>query len=319
MNIINAAKMEAIASYPDLVDWLRKSHLESVDAMDDLMLTQPASKAGDDTLLVRAAWQRGKTIGIKLITIFPGNTAAGDLPAIQAVYALFDGGDGRPLASLDGTELTYWKTAVDSALGTQLLAREDCESLLMVGAGAQAPYLIRAHCAVRPSIRRVSIWNRTTAKGAALADSRPVEGVDFESVTDLETAARAADLICCATAAEAPLVLGRWLRPGQHLDLVGGFKPAMRETDDEALGRSRVFVDARETTVAVCGDLCQPIAAGTFSPGDVEGDLFDLCRQGLARQRAAADITLFKNGGGGHLDLMTASYFVARAQGAGNG
>ncbi|TFH40719.1 MAG: dehydrogenase [Lysobacterales bacterium] len=319
MNIINAAKMEAIASYSDMVDWLRKSHLESVDAMDDLMLTQPASQAGDDTLLVRAAWQRGKTIGIKLITIFPGNTAAGDLPAIQAVYALFDGGDGRPLASLDGTELTYWKTAVDSALGTQLLAREDCESLLMVGAGAQAPYLIRAHCAVRPSIRRVSIWNRTTAKGAALADSRPVEGVDFESVTDLETAARAADLICCATAAEAPLVLGAWLRPGQHLDLVGGFKPAMRETDDEALGRSRVFVDARETTVAVCGDLCQPIAAGTFSPGDVEGDLFDLCRQGLARPRAAADITLFKNGGGGHLDLMTASYFVARAKSAGNG
>lgn len=319
MNIINAAKMEAIASYPGLVDWLRESHLESVDAMDDLMLTQPASKEGDDTLLVRAAWQRGKTIGVKLVTVFPGNTASGDLPAIQAVYALFDGGDGRPLASLDGTELTYWKTAVDSALGTQLLAREDCESLLMVGAGAQAPYLIRAHCAVRPSIRRVSIWNRTTAKGEALAHSRPVEGVDFESVTDLETAVGAVELICCATAAEAPLVLGAWLRPGQHLDLVGSFKPAMQETDHEALRRSRVFVDARETTLEVCGDFCKPIAAGTFSPGDVEADLFELCRQGLARERAAEDITLFKNGGGGHLDLMTASYFVARAQTAGNG
>ena len=101
MNIINAAQMQAIASYPGLVDWLRESHLESVDAMDDLMLSQPAAKEGDDTLLVRAAWQRGKNIGIKLITIFPGNTAGGDVPAIQAVYALFDGGDGRPLASLD--------------------------------------------------------------------------------------------------------------------------------------------------------------------------------------------------------------------------
>ena len=318
MNIVDAAEMQAIASYSDLVDWLREGHLEAVDAMDDLMLTQPASKEGDDTLLVRAAWQRGKTIGIKLITIFPGNTAGADVPAIQAIYVLFDGGDGRPLASLDGTELTYWKTAADSALGTRLLAREDCESLLMVGAGAQAPYLIRAHCAVRPSIRRVTIWNRTTAKGEALADSRPVEGVEFGSVTDLKTAAGAADLICCATASEAPLVLGAWLRPGQHLDLVGGFKPAMRETDDEALDRSRVFVDARETTVEVCGDLCKPIAAGTFSPDNVEGDLFDLCRKGLARERETEDITLFKNGGGGHLDLMTASYFVARAQAAGN-
>lgn len=318
MNIIDAATMQSIASYDGMVDWLRESHLETVDDMGDLMLTQPAAGEGDDTLLVRAAWQRGKTIGIKLITVFPGNAAGGDLPAIQAVYVLFGGEDGRPLASLDGTELTYWKTAADSALGTRLLAREDCESLLMVGAGAQAPYLIRAHCAVRPSIRRVAIWNRTASKGEALAGSRPVEGVAFESVTDLETATRAADVICCATAAEAPLVLGAWLRPGQHLDLVGGYKPAMRETDDEALGRSRVFVDARETTVEVCGDLCQPIAAGNFSPDDVEGDLFDLCRRGLPRERAADDITIFKNGGGGHLDLMTASYFVARAGGAGD-
>ena len=172
------------------------------------MMSQPAAGAGEDTLLIRAGWQRGKWIGVKLITIVPANAVDGDLPSIQAVYLLFDGSDGRPLASLDGTELTYWKTAADSALGAQLLAREDCEEMLMVGAGAQAPHLIRAHCSVRPSIRRVRIWNRTASKAEALAASAPVAGLDFESVTDLQSATTHADLICCATAAEAPLVLG---------------------------------------------------------------------------------------------------------------
>ena len=257
----------------------------------------------------------GTQIGVKLITVFPAN-AGGDLPSIQAVYMLFDGENGRPLASLDGTELTYWKTAADSALGTRFLAREDVGSLCMIGAGAQAPHLIRAHCSVRPSIERVAIWNRTHAKAEALAAASPVEGVRFEATRDIEAACRGADIISAATAAEAPLVHGRWLRPGQHLDLVGGYKPEMREADTEAFERARVFVDARETTVGICGDLLEPMKEGRFGVDRIEGDLFDLCRAGLPRPRAAEDITLFKNGGGGHLDLMTASYYVARVSGA---
>ena len=311
MNIIDAAQMQAVTSYPDLVEWLRESHLDTIDAMDDLLMTQPAAAGGADTLLIRAAWQRGKQIGIKLITVFPAN-AGGDLPSIQAVYMLFDGDDGRPLASLDGTELTYWKTAADSALGTRFLAREDSKALCMVGAGAQAPHLIRAHCSVRPSIERVTIWNRTHAKAEALAAAAPVEGVTFEATPDIETACRGADIITTATAAEAPLVLGEWLRPGQHLDLVGGYKPEMRETDTEAFARARVFVDARETTVGICGDILEPVKEGRFSTDRIEGDLFDLCRDGLPSPRTDHDITLFKNGGGGHLDLMTASYYVDR-------
>ena len=311
MNIIDAAQMQAVTSYPDLVEWLRESHLDTIDAMDDLLMTQPAAAAGTDTLLIRAAWQRGSQIGVKLITVFPSN-AGGDLPSIQAVYMLFDGGNGRPLASLDGTELTYWKTAADSALGTRFLAREDAGTLCMIGAGAQAPHLIRAHCSVRPSIERVTIWNRTHAKAEALAAAAPAEGVTFETTTDLEAACRGADIVTAATAAEAPLVLGDWLRPGQHLDLVGGYKPEMREADTEAFVRARVFVDARETTVGICGDLLEPVKEGRFSADRIEGDLFDLCRTGLSRPRDADDITLFKNGGGGHLDLMTASYYVDR-------
>ena len=311
MNIIDAAQMQAVTSYPDLVEWLRESHLGAIDAMDDLLMTQPAASDGADTLLIRAAWQRGKQIGVKLVTVFPAN-AGGDLPSIQAVYMLFDGGDGRPLASLDGTELTYWKTAADSALGTRFLAREDSKALCMIGAGAQAPHLIRAHCSVRPSIERVTIWNRTHAKAEALAAAAPVEGVTFEATPDIEAACRGADIITAATAAEAPLVLGEWLRPGQHLDLVGGYKPEMREADTEAFVRARVFVDARETTVGICGDILEPVKEGRFSADRIEGDLFDLCRDGPPSPRTDGDITLFKNGGGGHLDLMAASYYVDR-------
>ena len=314
MNIIDAAQMQAVTSYPDLVEWLRESHLDTIDAMDDLLMTQPATAGGADTLLIRAAWQRGKEIGVKLITVFPAN-AGGELPSIQAVYMLFDGENGKPLAILDGTELTYWKTAADSALGTRFLAREDARELCMIGAGAQAPHLVRAHCSVRPSIQRVTIWNRTHAKAEALAAAAPVEGVTFEAITDIEAACRGADIITTATAAEAPLVLGDWLRPGQHLDLVGGYKPEMREADTEAFVRARVFVDARETTVAICGDLLDPVKEGRFSPDRIEADLFDLCRKGLPSPRAPGDITLFKNGGGGHLDLMTASYYVDRVSG----
>ena len=314
MNIIDAARMRAVTSYPDLVEWLRASHLDTIDAMDDLLMTQPAAGGGADTLLIRAAWQRGKQIGVKLITVFPAN-AGGALPSIQAVYMLFDDENGQPLASLDGTELTYWKTAADSALGARFLAREDATALCMIGAGAQAPHLIRAHCSVRPSIERVTIWNRTHAKAEALAAAAPVEGVTFEATTDIEAACRGADVITAATAAEAPLVLGGWLQPGQHLDLVGGYKPEMREADTEAFERARVFVDARETTVGICGDLLEPVKEGRFSADRIEGDLFDLCRDGLPTPRADGDVTLFKNGGGGHLDLMTASYYVDRVSG----
>ncbi|MCH9671180.1 MAG: hypothetical protein K0U93_06995 [Gammaproteobacteria bacterium] len=314
MDFIDADAMSTTANYTDLVQSLQDAHLDTVDAMDDLLLTQPSTGTGNDTLLVRAAWQRHATIGIKLITVFPENTTKTALPAIQAVYVLFDGKNGAPLATLDGTELTYWKTAADSALGTKLLAREDCEELFMVGAGAQAPYLIHAHCAVRPSIKRVTIWNRTASKAEALANAGLRDDIEFSATTDIETASRRADLICCATASEAPLVLGDWLKPGSHLDLVGGFKPEMIETDLTALLRARVFVDCWDTTVDICGDLCHHIAAGDYSKDRIEGDLFDLCRDGIRQARADDEITVFKNGGGGHLDLMTAHYFVNRAK-----
>ena len=176
MSNIDAPAMEAVADYADLVAWLRECHRGSVDAMDDLLMTQPATAGGEDTLLIRAAWQNGQSIGIKLITVFPNNTTQGELPAIQALYTLFDGNNGALLATLDGTELTFWKTAADSALGADLLAREDAEELLVVGAGPQARHMILAHTAIRPSISRVRIWNRTTKRPKPWRNQSPCRG-----------------------------------------------------------------------------------------------------------------------------------------------
>jgi ornithine cyclodeaminase len=222
------------------------------------------------------------------------------------VCVLFDGSNGRPLAVLDGTEITYWRTAADSALGAKLLAPSEPRTLLVVGAGGMSLWLVRAHRAVRPSIRRVLIWNRTRNRAADVAAALKQEGIDADAAADLEAATRTADLITTCTRSHEPLIKGVHLRPGVHLDLVGGYTPETREADDEAARRSLVFVDRRESAFAGVGDILQPIANGSIREADVLGDLHDLVGGLVPGRRSAADITFFKNAGGGHLDLMTA-------------
>jgi alanine dehydrogenase len=225
------------------------------------------------------------------------------LPSVQALYPLFDGKNGAPLAVLDGTALTYRKTAADSALGSRLLSNPHSRILLMVGAGALSPYLIDAHRALRPSIERVLIWNRDRAKAAKLAKTLKAEVAD-----DLERAVREADIVSCATSSTSPVVKGSWLKPGAHLDLVGSFTPEMREADDEAVKRARLFVDSRWFAIDQPGDLADPLRRGVIRRQDIEADLFELCRDGYDVNRKPEDITLFKNGGGAHLDLFTALF-----------
>lgn len=265
------------------------------------------------TYLDLPAWIPGIAMGSKLVTVFPDNPdRRPHLPAVQAAYVLFDGDDGRPLALIDGTALTYRKTAADSALGAMLLARKDAKILALIGAGGLSPYLARAHLAARSSLSRVLVWNRTTARAAAVAEGLRGEGVAAEAVADIETAVRQADVTSCCTASEVPLVRGEWLKPGSHLDLVGAFTPDMRECDDEAVLKARLFVDSREFAINKAGDLASPISRGLISRGDVEADLFDLTQPDYDVGRKRNDVTLYKNGGGGHLDLMTALYIWRR-------
>jgi ornithine cyclodeaminase len=291
--------------YVDLVDALEAGH-RGAPAVSRRVVFGPDGSS--DAFLGLPAWQPGDVLGVKLVTVFPANPAAGR-PSVQAVYVLFDGSSGEPLALIDGTELTYRKTAADSALGARFLAREDAATLLMVGAGGLGPHLIAAHRAVRPSLERVLVWNRTRAKAEALA-----AGAGGTVVDSLAEAVSEADVISTATMTAEPLVEGRWIRQGTHLDLVGSFQPDHREVDDDAVVRAEIYVDHREATLTEDGDLVIPLRTGLITPDAVRGDLYELCRGDVGGRRDPDAITLFENGGGGHLDLMTASFLWRRRQ-----
>jgi alanine dehydrogenase len=302
VTLIDAETVARLLDLPSLIEAMREGHRAGVDAYGRMLM-----EVAPDALLAMGAWQRGAAFGVKLASVFPRNVARG-LTNIASVYVLFDGANGTPVTVMDATPLTLRKTAADSALAADYLARRDARALLMVGAGAQAPWLIAAHRVVRPGIERVMIWNRTPARAAMLATSV----ADAEAVPDLADAVARADIVCCATAATTPLLRGEWLAPGTHVDLVGGYTPTMREADDAAIRRARVFVDTRRFTLHDAGDIAQPFAAGLIAERDV-ADLFELVRGTAEGRRNAAEITLFKNGGGGHLDLMAARLVVERA------
>lgn len=305
IRFIDDATATRLLDFPSLIEALRAGHKAGIDEHGRILLEQPSRNGAKDHFLVLAAWQRQQALGIKLATVFPDN-AARNAPTIASVYVLFDGADGRPLAVVDATPLTVRKTGADSALGADYLARQDVRTLLMVGAGKQAPFMIEAHRTVRPGIDRVLLWNRTTSRAQELADQIRNTCASAEVVENLEAAARSADIICCATASTSPVLLGEWIQPGTHIDLVGGFTPDMREADDEVIRRARVYVDSRWLTLNDAGDICQPLRHGIITEADIAGDLFQLARGEVPARQSAEEITVFKNAGGGHLDLMAA-------------
>ena len=304
--------------FPLLVDELAALHREPIGLVDEMLMESTDAANNVSHFFIRGGWQAEKAVGAKVITIFPRNNETREWPSIQAVYILFEGVNGTPIACLDGTALTWIKTAADSALGSKLLARDNIESMLMIGAGRMAIHLVRAHCQIRPSLQRVRIWNRTMSKAEALADELVglFPDVHFAPTSDIEADAREADLICSAIASKEPIIHGEWLKPGAHVDLIGAFTSDMREADDECLRRGSLFVDARATTVHHIGELMIPLASGVISEDDVLADLSDLCRQDHPGRRSDDEITIFKNGGGGHLDLMCARLLHKHGQNA---
>jgi ornithine cyclodeaminase/alanine dehydrogenase-like protein (mu-crystallin family) len=309
MRFISGEEIRKALTFPILIAAMEASHRRPKIEIHDLLM-------GEEKALyfVRSAADHGNAFGSKLITSFPDNpkSKSDGLPAVQAVYVLFSGVDGRPLAVLDGTEITPWKTAADSALGAKLLAPAHPHTLAVVGAGTMAPWLVRAHLSVRPSIERVLVWNRTSQRALTLVSQLRAEGLAAEVALDLEAAVQQAEVITAATRSHVPLIQGAWLKPGAHLDLVGGYTPETREADDEAARRSRIFVDRRESAFDGVGDILQPIASGAIRKEDVLGDLYDLVSGGVEGRLSADDITLYKNAGGGHLDLMTAQAVLAQ-------
>jgi len=307
-----------------LLDWstitgaLEAGHRRPRADLGDLLLQR-----GEDSILNRAAWIDGLGIALKSMTIFPGNPRRQPpQPSIQGAMLLFDDHSGAPLALIDGALVTHWKTAGDSMLGARLLARPEARRLLIVGAGVVASSLIAAWRDTFPCIEQIRLWNRNRARAEALAAEQAALGVDVEVVDDLAAAAAEAELISCATMATEPLLRGEWIAPGTHVDLIGAFRPDMREADDALLQKAELFVDSRETTLEDIGELKIPLASGAISEADVRGDFYDLCNAALGVDlgaqpdslpgRSSEDaITVFKNGGGAHLDLMTANMIYA--------
>ncbi len=261
---------------------------------------------GEDTLLSRAAWIDGLGQLVKTATIFPGNKAHGQ-PAINGGVCLFSDRDGTLEAIIDFHLLTKWKTAGDSLLAARKLARPDSKRILLVGAGNVARSLRQAYAAAFPQAE-FTIWNRTLASVAPVRAEFP----DISIAVDLQEAVAEADIIGTGTLTSKPILRGKWLQPGQHVDLIGAYRADMREADDDALRRSRVFVDSRETTFGHIGELKIPLEDGVFFESDVVGDFYDMDR---FKRWSDDEITLCKNGGGAHLDLMVARYILDAVRG----
>jgi len=308
VRIVTAEEIDRVLSYGALIDALREAFRGQIEAPARHHHTVP-QPGTDATLLLMPAWtgaiQSGRRyLGCKLVTVFPDNVPAGK-PSVHGSYFLMSGEAGEPLAILEGRALTAWRTAAASALAASFLARDDASHLLMVGAGTLAPHLVRAHATVRP-LKRVTLWNRTRHRAVATAFGLATSGIEIEVVDDLEQAARDADIISCATLATTPLIDGNWLKKGAHVDLVGAFTPKMREVDDRAIKRARVFVDTRAGAMKEAGDIVQPIRRKVLGKEDIEAELSELCSGRKKGRKTAGEITLFKSVGTAIEDLAAA-------------
>jgi ornithine cyclodeaminase len=243
-------------------------------------------------------------MGLKSVTVYPDNAARG-APAVLGTYLFMSAETGETLAVMDATRLTAWRTAAASALASRYLSRPNAARLLMVGAGALAPFLVRAHASVRP-IREVKVWNRSEPRAQALIAELAQAGIAATVAGDLAAAVAEADIVSTATLSSDPLIRGAWLEPGTHLDCVGAFKPTMRETDDDVARSARIFVDTRAGAFAEAGDILQPLEAGVIGKEAVLGELSELCRGTVRGRTSAEEITLFKSVGASIEDLAAA-------------
>lgn len=269
-----------------------------------------ADGAGNtNTFLVMPAWEPGAFTGVKLVTVAPGNSARG-LASVIGLYVLFDAVSGAPLLSVDGSAITLRRTAAASALAARYLAPRNARTLLMVGAGNLSPHLIEAHRSARPGLERILVWNRNPARARSLAVR-----VGGEAINDLASAVGRADVITSATMSHAPLIQGEWLKPGTHVDLVGGFTPAMREVDDVAVTRARLFADTRAGALHEAGDLSDPLGRGVISASDVVAELADLTTARDPGRRSDDEITLFKSVGTALEDLAAAALLYRSLRG----
>lgn len=304
--LITHEEAAPLVIWPDAVAALRIGHTRPKAQVADIFLGPSAG-----SLLSRGAYIEGLGFGVKSVTIFGGNPAA-NLPSVQGAMLVFEPAHGSLAANIESKLVTELKMAADSVLGALLLARPDSETLLIVGAGTVARSLVHAYTALFPSIKRIRVWSRRAEQAEVLAQDVQIAGVDIAAAADLAGAAGEADIISTATMAREPVLRGAWIKPGTHVDLIGAFKVDMREADDALISDGALFVDSRDTTISHIGELMIPIADGIITPEAVKGDLYELVCGSAAGRTSSDEITVFKNGGGAHLDLMIADYIAGK-------
>ncbi|GAB5524954.1 MAG: ornithine cyclodeaminase family protein [Roseivirga sp.] len=312
MKFISADDIAAVFDYKEFVPLLKEAFLGDF-TVPQRHHYEYENGVGDNTstLLLMPAWSSGQYVGIKTVTVSPYNGRF-DLPSIQGIYTLIDAKNGLVKTQVEAKVLTVKRTAATSALASLYLSRENAETLLMVGTGALAPELIKAHCSVRP-LKRVLIWGRSTEKALAVKALLTDLELEIEVVSSLEDAVPQADIISVATLSQEPLVFGKWLKPGQHLDLVGAYRPDMRETDDESLKRSSLFID-HPGALKESGDLAIPLEQGVIVEKDIKSELKALSKADQVARSSDTEITLFKSVGHALEDLSAALYVMGKLE-----
>ncbi|MBL4750214.1 MAG: ornithine cyclodeaminase [Amylibacter sp.] len=296
-------EMDKILQWQDITDAMVAGHQLPKASVSDSFAYR-----GDDTLLSRSAWIDGLGVLVKSATIVPENTAKG-IPMVNGGVMLFDDETGQLEALVDFHLVTKWKTAGDSLLGAKLLARTDSKDILIVGAGTVSRNMVAAYASVFEDAR-FTVWNRSPENAARMVAELSGD-YDISQATDLAEAVSRADIINCATMSSDPVIDGAWLQDGQHINLIGAYRPDMREVNDLTMQKTKIFVDSRETTINHIGELKIPIESGAITENDVLADYYDIA-SGAFPKGNNSDITLFKNGGGAHLDLMTAKLILKK-------
>ena len=308
MKVYDRENVASSLQYGILIEALRKAFSSKITAPERVQHTIKNKNGSDATLLLMPAWKIGEHIGIKIVSVFPENTT-NNMNAVHANYFLMNANDGKPVAVMDGTELTLRRTACASALAADYLVNKNVDTLFMIGTGNLASHMIKAHCVVR-NYSRILIWGRNEEKAERLALSLNIKDKEILAKNDIKEALNVADVISCATLTQKPLIMGDWIKPGQHLDLVGAFTPDMAEADSKAIAKSKVVVDTYEGALSESGELINAIKEGRINKEHILSDLRELVLEEKNIRKDSNDITLFKSVGTALEDLAAAELVI---------
>lgn len=303
MQIIPEDKISSLLDYNKLIEELRKIFKSDYTMPVRHHHFYKTEEGEENTLILMPVWNN-EYMGMKQVTVAPANTQ-NHMPSIFAQYILSNSKTGQPLAMMNATELTARRTACTSALASSYLSRENAENLLIVGGGSVANHLVQAHMAVR-DFKKISIWMRNPGKMGDFVNGLKNQGIPAESVYNLEESAHEADIISCATLSETPIIKGEWVKPGAHLDMIGSHKPTTRETDNDSIRKSSIFLDSREGALHESGELAIPIAEGVITENDIKADIVELVKGIHPGRSSSEEITLFKSAGLAVEDLAAA-------------